>query len=245
MSFNDVEEVKEYLERLGIEYRYGCYKEKNPETCHLLGDYFEIINRDNESAYKTFKANCDERDFGISCDRVGQYQILAKGGAKTDWFEIYDKFKKACHNGNVSSCDKIGILATKERNDENPYKRLNEEEGKPYPDPKEGIEYFQKACDQGFLHSCGKLASFYLHGNIVERNLEKGFSLSVRSCDEGKNPIACYNSYLSYFYGLQGLVDKDLGKAKEYLLKYKEILDEESDAKTSPRQDMTFGGEMD
>lgn len=30
-NFKSEEDVKEYLTNLGIEYRFGCYKEKNPE----------------------------------------------------------------------------------------------------------------------------------------------------------------------------------------------------------------------
>lgn len=33
MAFDlkDETEVKEYIEKLGVEYRFGCYSEKNPE----------------------------------------------------------------------------------------------------------------------------------------------------------------------------------------------------------------------
>ena len=31
VNFKDEEEVKEYLENLGTEYRFGCYHEKNPK----------------------------------------------------------------------------------------------------------------------------------------------------------------------------------------------------------------------
>lgn len=29
-------EVKEYIEKLGIEYRFGCYSEKKPEGAHVV-----------------------------------------------------------------------------------------------------------------------------------------------------------------------------------------------------------------
>lgn len=31
MDFKDESDVKDYIERLGIEYRFGCYSEKKPE----------------------------------------------------------------------------------------------------------------------------------------------------------------------------------------------------------------------
>ena len=53
-------QVKEYLENLGVEYRFenklipssfkyfrfGCYHEKDPAACHLSGDYWEGIKKD-------------------------------------------------------------------------------------------------------------------------------------------------------------------------------------------------------
>lgn len=60
VDLKDSEEVKEYLENLGVEYRFenkylptsskdyrfGCYHEKDPAACHLLGDYWEGIKKD-------------------------------------------------------------------------------------------------------------------------------------------------------------------------------------------------------
>ena len=31
INFKNEEEVQEYLDNLGIEYRYGCFSEKNPD----------------------------------------------------------------------------------------------------------------------------------------------------------------------------------------------------------------------
>lgn len=31
VNFQDEGEVKEYLDNIGVEYRFGCYSEKNPE----------------------------------------------------------------------------------------------------------------------------------------------------------------------------------------------------------------------
>jgi hypothetical protein len=35
------EDVKEYIEKLGIEYRFGCYSEKKPEG--MLMKFFTLI----------------------------------------------------------------------------------------------------------------------------------------------------------------------------------------------------------
>lgn len=31
VNFNDESDVKQFLSNIGIEYRFGCYSEKNPE----------------------------------------------------------------------------------------------------------------------------------------------------------------------------------------------------------------------
>jgi hypothetical protein len=38
-------DVKDYIEKLGIEYRFGCYSEKKPEgeCIEILHEYFEIF----------------------------------------------------------------------------------------------------------------------------------------------------------------------------------------------------------
>lgn len=38
MAFDlkDESEVKDYIEKLGVEYRFGCYSEKNPEGKTIL-----------------------------------------------------------------------------------------------------------------------------------------------------------------------------------------------------------------
>ena len=93
------EEVQDFLKNLGIEYRYSCYSEKNPEGkcwafvclsfnvdsysfalgCQLLGDYFTQIDGDFEKANKVFKDNCDTRNYGRSCSSYGLHQFYGRG----------------------------------------------------------------------------------------------------------------------------------------------------------------------
>ena len=69
-------QVQEYLKNLGTEYRFSCYYEKDPKGCHLLGDYLEAISRDEETAYKVWLKNCDERSHGHSCHKVAGYRVV-------------------------------------------------------------------------------------------------------------------------------------------------------------------------
>ena len=96
-------QVKEYLDNLGVEYRsgkhfgrmvnfknqtscyrFGCYHEKDPAACHLLGDYWEGIKKDfikvcldqqlvlkqTFQALRIYTTNCDEYKHAHSCHKV-------------------------------------------------------------------------------------------------------------------------------------------------------------------------------
>ena len=56
VDLKDTTEVADYIENLGIEYRFGCYHEKDPKACHLLGDYWESIKKDFSKALKIYRS---------------------------------------------------------------------------------------------------------------------------------------------------------------------------------------------
>lgn len=125
-------EVKEYLEKLAIEYRFGCYSEKKPEgwqilqkkktlynlsvllfkVCHLLGDYLEGIKKDFEKASKVYKSNCNDYDYAKSCYKIGAYNFLGKGqrNSKGDLKEAYHYFQKGCNLDDAESCLHAGLI---------------------------------------------------------------------------------------------------------------------------------------
>ena len=59
-DWKDDTQSKEFIHNLGIEYRFGCYKEKKPELFHLLVDYLESIKKDYNKAAKVYRSNCDD-----------------------------------------------------------------------------------------------------------------------------------------------------------------------------------------
>lgn len=106
------EEVKDYIENLGIEYRFGCYKEKKPEVCHLLGDYLEAIKKDFEKAGKVYKSNCLDYKFGKSCLKFGNYTLVGRGRDKGDAAEALTYFEKGCELDERGACLHAGMLLT-------------------------------------------------------------------------------------------------------------------------------------
>lgn len=106
------EDVKDYIENLGIEYRFGCYKEQKPQVCHLLGDYLEAIKKDFDKAARVFKSNCLDYKFGKSCLKIGNYTLIGRGRAKGDAAEALTYFEKGCEYNEPGACLHAGMLLT-------------------------------------------------------------------------------------------------------------------------------------
>ncbi|XP_043496931.1 cytochrome c oxidase assembly factor 7 homolog [Polistes fuscatus] len=196
------EEVKEYLKNLHIEYKFGCYSEKNPEVCHLLGDFNEAIKKDFKKAGELYKANCDERNYPRSCTKYGEYLIIGRG-FKRDINEAYKYLVKACDLNNDSGCLHSGILAITDEFDDNRSEQINK-----------GICRLKKAChDLNSEKACYFLSGLYLKGikDYVKPNIKEAYKLSVKSCEFG-NPYACANVSQMYLRG-DG-VEKDANLAK-------------------------------
>ncbi|TFJ95245.1 putative acyl-CoA dehydrogenase [Platysternon megacephalum] len=79
VNLEDEEEVKGYLENLGIEYSYQCYKEGDPDGCHRLADYLEGVKKDFHAAAKVLKENCEKNENSESCYKLGAYYATGKG----------------------------------------------------------------------------------------------------------------------------------------------------------------------
>ena len=78
------EEVQEYLNNLAIEYRFGCYSEKNPKACQLLGEFIESISQDRIKAFQIFESNCVVNNHPPSCNKAGHYKIVGKTDIEPD-----------------------------------------------------------------------------------------------------------------------------------------------------------------
>ena len=148
-DLKDSEEVADYIDNLGIEYRFGCYHEKDPKACHLLGDYLESIKKDWSKALKIYTTNCDEYKHGHSCHKVAGYKYVGKQCTK-DADEAYDYFKKVtdssydtlantdiqgCELGHASSCLSAGLLDSAKVNKNYPRKVA--------PDPAMAVKYYK------------------------------------------------------------------------------------------------------
>jgi cytochrome c oxidase assembly factor 7 len=175
------EDVKEYLDKLGIEYRFGCYSEKKPDgenfinltqfftlitivflhfisVCHLLGDFLESIKKDYEKAGKVFRANCDDYGYAKSCLKFGHYSFLGKGkasksGDKGDPAQAYNYYQKGCEMKDPDCCLHSGLLMISRQ------KQANIER-----DVVKGMEQLTKSCTMNNGTACFYLSGMYISG---------------------------------------------------------------------------------
>ncbi|XP_015594245.1 cytochrome c oxidase assembly factor 7 homolog [Cephus cinctus] len=205
-DFKSEKEVQDYLKNLYIEYKFGCYHDKNAETCHLLGDYEESIKKDDAKAGEVYKMNCDTYNYGKSCVRYGSYSFLGKG-CKEDRLTGYKYFKKACETDNPEGCTNAGIMAVS--NEDFDEKDRSTQVNNGVAMLKKAAEVFNNE------KACFYLSGIYIRGieGHLEKNLKEAYKYSTKACELG-NPYACANVAQMYTRG-EG-VDKNADEAASY-----------------------------
>ncbi|XP_028047691.1 LOW QUALITY PROTEIN: uncharacterized protein LOC105834862 [Monomorium pharaonis] len=146
------EDVKEYLKNLHIEYQYGCYSEKKPEVCHLLGDFYEAVKLDMEKAASIYKTTCDQYNYARSCTKFGDFKAIGKG-CKKDIPTAYEYMSKGCEFNDKDGCLHAGVLATSKH-------EVGEKDRATQIHA--GAKYLRKACD---MYNSDK-ACFYLAAGL-------------------------------------------------------------------------------
>jgi len=205
-DLKDTEDVKDYMENLGAEYRFGCYKERDPAACHLLGDFLEGIKRDFGKAFKIYHTNCLEHKHGHSCHKAAGYKCLGKQTDK-NVDEAYDLFRQGCELGHYPSCLNAGIF------DANTLKSKSYERT---PDPVSASVLYKKACEKGGVaEACHRYGALFIKGikGKIEKNMEEAFAYSLKACELG-NLGGCVN--VSIMYGKGDGVEKNQEAAKQY-----------------------------
>ncbi|KAJ6662521.1 hypothetical protein lerEdw1_011657 [Lerista edwardsae] len=227
INFEDEEEVKGYLENLGVEFSFQCYKEKDPDGCHRLADYLEGVKKNFESAAKVLKDNCENNQHSESCYKLGAYYITGKGGLTADLKAAYNCFLKSCEKGGKKSteaCHNVGLLAHDGRG--------NDDE---QPNAFQARDYYSKACDGGFAPSCFNLSAIYLQGAPqIPKDMNQALKYSLKACDMG-HVWACANA--SRMYKLGDGVEKDDAKAEALKNRARDLHKEQQTGSRS----LTFG----
>ncbi|XP_023215914.1 cytochrome c oxidase assembly factor 7 homolog [Centruroides sculpturatus] len=189
VDWKNEEDVREYLENLGIEYRFQCYYEKKPDGCHRLGDFLEAVKKDFKKAAIVYKRNCEENNYGKSCYKFGGYVFLGKGDEKVDKLRAFEYFMKGCEKNNPESCFHAGAQLTSKKDDSVP---------KNYP---LGLQLLEKACSQNDQFGCYYASGLHFVGaEGVPKDMKKAFIYSEKACDLG-NMYACANVSQMYTRG--------------------------------------------
>ncbi|KAM8930535.1 cytochrome c oxidase assembly factor 7 [Pelodytes ibericus] len=226
VNFLKEEEVKEYLDNIGTEYTYQCHREKQPEGCHRLAEYYESIKKNFKAAANVLKMNCEQNGLSESCYKLGAYYVTGKGGLPVDLKIAYDCFLKSCSKGgkkSIDSCHNVGLLLHDGR--------VNDDK----PDPILARDYYNKACEANFAPSCFNLSTMYIQGgNGMAKDMSKALHYSERACDLG-HMWACANA--SRMYKLGEGVSKNDTKAEELKNKAKQLHRMQSEAPS----EITFG----
>ncbi|XP_017008992.1 cytochrome c oxidase assembly factor 7 homolog [Drosophila takahashii] len=239
-------DVKEYVDKLGVEYRFGCYSEKKPEACHLLGDYLEGIKKDFEKASKVYKSTCDDYGYAKSCYKYGNYSFLGKGksGSKGDPRVAYEYYEKGCNLNDSDACLHSGLLLVS--------RSMPKEIDRNVP---KGLEFLTKSCDMNNATACFYLSGMHISGvqkkpdqsavaasagsgptappagktplkdsdYIVLKDMKKAFQFAHKAC-ELRNMYACAN--LSQMYARGDGIEKNEKEAEKYKKLALEMQDE-------------------
>ncbi|XP_016944280.1 cytochrome c oxidase assembly factor 7 homolog [Drosophila suzukii] len=238
-------DVKEYVDKLGVEYRFGCYSEKKPEACHLLGDYLEGIKKDFEKASKVYKSTCDDYGYAKSCYKYGNYCFLGKGksGSKGDPRVAYEYYEKGCNLNDSDACLHSGLLLVS--------RSMPKEIDRNVP---KGLEFLTKSCDMNNATACFYLSGMHISGvqkkpdqsaatvsagnesappagktplkdsdYIVLKDMKKAFQFAHKAC-ELRNMYACAN--LSQMYARGDGIEKNEKEAEKYKKLALEMQDE-------------------
>ncbi|XP_057697730.1 cytochrome c oxidase assembly factor 7 [Corythoichthys intestinalis] len=214
INFEDEEEVKQFLDNLGVEYSFQCYNEKNPEGCQRLADYMEGVKQNFEAAAQVLKHNCETYNHPGSCYKLGSYHVVGRGGVSKCLKSAYSCFKRACDAGgkkSMDACHSVGLVAHDGRAMEGGT-----------PNPEVARRYYETACAGGFAPSCFNLSALYIEGNAkgVKPDMAMAFKYAERACELG-HLWGCANA--SRMYKLGDGIEKDEKKAEELKNRAREL----------------------
>ncbi|MFH4976148.1 hypothetical protein AB6A40_002857 [Gnathostoma spinigerum] len=219
-------ERREYVKNIGIEYRFGCYEEKRADSCHLLGEYMEAIERNFKSALSLFSLNCEQRKYAPSCFKYSMY-LLAGKECEPSLSKTIPHLEISCESNIPVACRYLGLVYWN---------------GEPtrLADPKKAEACMKKACDLEDAKACWMLSTWYLGPTAkfkrkdeeletkythlmgsLERDMAASLEYGIRAC-ELNVPESCAN--VGRMYKIGDGMEKNVEKAKEYYDKAKDII---------------------
>jgi len=191
-DLKDEKEAKEYIDRVGVEYRFQCFHEGRADGCHRLADYVEAFKHEYDKARKIYAKNCDENHYGISCFKLGNYHLLGKACTK-DFLAAFDAYRRSCAFGYGGGCYNGALLMEDGRGNADGQK-----------DHAAAAEMLRNGCKVNDIPACFRLSTYYITGQQgMERDMKQAFTYSKIACD-ADHILACHNLSRMYAEG-QGI----------------------------------------
>ncbi|PSN55207.1 Cytochrome c oxidase assembly factor 7 [Blattella germanica] len=194
--------IKEIVENIGAQFRYGCYNQKRPEACHLLAEFFETIKEDLHKAGIIYKSNCDDYKYGRSCFSYAHHKLLGRNGDSDGAFHY---FCKGCDLGVGESCLSAGLMCIGDGKHATRTK-----------DYKKGLQLLGKGCDSNQHFCCYFMGAVYMSG-LPDANIERDIAVARKYSEKGcalGSAMAC--QALSQMYLTGDGVPRDEQKAHDY-----------------------------
>jgi len=188
-DLKDEAQAKEYLDQVGVEYRFQCFSEGRPDGCHRLADYLEAFKHEYDKARKLYAKNCDENHYGISCFKLGNYCFLGRACTQ-DFLAAFDAYRRGCAYGNGASCYNAALLMEDGRGKSDGSK-----------DFVAAAELLRIGCKANDMPACFRLSNYYITGKEgVEPDMKQAFIYAKMACDKD-HILACHNLTLMYAQG--------------------------------------------
>lgn len=182
-------DAKEYLQRVGIEYRFQCYHENRPDGCHRLGDYLEAFQHEYNKAQTVYSKNCIENKYGPSCFKLGNYHMLGRA-CKKNPLAAMTRYRDGCEYGHGASCHNAALLLQSGQSDPSGQK-----------DFVTASKYLHRGCCFGDIPACQLLSTYYITGKEgIPKDMTKAFGFAKIACDND-HMYACHNLSRMYARG--------------------------------------------
>lgn len=141
----------------------------------------ESITKDLPRAASIFRKNCDQHNYGPSCQKFAH--LARRGVDGTDPESSFDYDRKGCDFGHSNSCFNaaMAVLPT--------LKGSRHQLDFPL-----AIKLLDRGCDLGCDNSCYLAGGLYLVGvpDVIDKNVSTTYKYDLKACQLG-NRLACAN----------------------------------------------------
>ena len=188
------------LEKLRMDYHFECYLKQSPKgdipvyiflksalniliwfvDCHHLAHFFDIIQKDSSKAGKAFRKNCDDYQYGPSCEKFASLARNGRVGTADPELSLqYDRL--GCDGGQAHCCFNATMTIISDRN-------------RYVSHHTDIFNLVERGCRLGCHNSCYLAGGLFLSGipGVLEKNTSITYRYDLKACQLG-NPLACAN----------------------------------------------------